>query len=140
LLLDVLAAMREVVGPDYPVSVKVNSSDFQTGGFSLSDMNILAGWLDDAGLDLLEISGGNYEHAAILFGPDGQPTSETSRVREAYFMEFAADIRKQMRTTPLMVTGGIRSRATMEEALAKVRKMPSWPRSWANSNWYCSLL
>ena len=71
------------MGPDYPVSVKVNSSDFQTGGFSLEDMNILAGWLDSAGLDLLEISGGNYEHPAILFGPDGQPTSTSSRVREA---------------------------------------------------------
>lgn len=59
LLLDTLAAMREAVGPDFPVSVKVNSSDFQHGGFSLGDMHRLAGWLDDAGLDLLEISGGN---------------------------------------------------------------------------------
>ena len=59
------------------------------------------------------------EHPAILFGPDGQPTSESSQIREAYFMEFAHDIRAQMKTTPLMVTGGIRSRAVMEEALGK---------------------
>ena len=59
LLLDILAAMRDVVGADFPVSVKVNSSDFQKGGFSLEDMHRLAAWLDDAGLDLLEISGGN---------------------------------------------------------------------------------
>ena len=118
LLLDALAAVRETVGPDYPVSCKVNSSDFQQGGFSLEDMNTLAGWLDSAGLDLLEISGGNYEHPAILFGPDGQPTSTSSRVREAYFMEFAADIRKALKTTPLMVTGGIRSRDVMERALS----------------------
>ena len=49
----------------------------------------------------------------------GQPTSESSRIREAYFMEFAGDIRAHMRTTPLMVTGGIRSRAVMEDALRK---------------------
>eukprot|EP01047_Picozoa_sp_COSAG01_P118110 COSAG01_NODE_46778_length_397_cov_0.681208_1_plen_111_part_10 len=93
LLLDAVAAVRKVVGTKFPVSVKVNSSDFQKGGFSLEDMEILAGWLDAAGLDLLEISGGNYEQVALLFGPDGRPTSPSSRIREAYFMQFARDIR-----------------------------------------------
>jgi 2,4-dienoyl-CoA reductase-like NADH-dependent reductase (Old Yellow Enzyme family) len=114
LLLEVIADIRAAVGPDWPVSVKLNSSDFQKGGFSTKECAVLAGWLDAAGLDLLEISGGNYEAPAILRGPDWK---ESTAVREAYFLEFAADIKAAMPKTPLMVTGGFRSRDVMNAAL-----------------------
>jgi hypothetical protein len=79
-------------------------------------------WLSDAGLDLLEISGGNYEQMNMLGrGDDAAPTGGTvnasTAAREAYFLAFAQRLRPQVRM-PLMITGGMRSQATMGRALA----------------------
>ncbi len=119
LLLEIVRQTRQAVGPSFPISVKLNSSDFQQGGFSNADCLQVVRWLEAAGLDLLEISGGNYEEPSMM----GSKTSEGTAVagstvkREAYFMEYAEQIRKVSKV-PLMVTGGFRSRAAMEAALA----------------------
>ena len=60
-LLTVVDRIRERVGADFPIAVKLNSADFQRGGFSFEDSQIVAGWLDEGGVDLIEISGGTYE-------------------------------------------------------------------------------
>ncbi|MFA9472615.1 MAG: NADH:flavin oxidoreductase/NADH oxidase family protein, partial [Deltaproteobacteria bacterium] len=107
-LLEVYKATREAVGPSFPVSVKLNSADFQKGGFSREESAQVAAWLAELGLDLLEISGGTYEQMA-LFGDKGeadQPKAESTQRREAYFLEYARDIRGALDGTPLMVTGG----------------------------------
>ncbi|MGD9341526.1 MAG: NADH:flavin oxidoreductase/NADH oxidase family protein [Chromatiales bacterium] len=123
LLLAVVAAVREAVGRDFPVAVKLNSADFQKGGFTLEECTQVASWLGDAGLDLLEISGGTYEQLALL-GHHGEessyepPKRESTRRREAYFLDYATAIRAAA-TVPLMVTGGFRSRALMEQAIAR---------------------
>jgi 2,4-dienoyl-CoA reductase-like NADH-dependent reductase (Old Yellow Enzyme family) len=119
LLLTIVREMRKAVGPGFPISAKLNSSDFQQGGFSNSDCLQVVRWLEEASLDLLEISGGNYEEPSMM----GSKTSEGAAVadstvkREAYFMDYAEQIRKVSKV-PLMVTGGFRSRAAMEAALA----------------------
>jgi 2,4-dienoyl-CoA reductase-like NADH-dependent reductase (Old Yellow Enzyme family) len=119
LLLSIVRETRQAVGPDFPISAKLNSSDFQQGGFSNADCLQVVRWLEEAGLDLLEISGGNYEEPSMM----GSKTSEGAAVadstvrREAYFMDYAEQIRKVSKV-PLMVTGGFRSRAAMEAALA----------------------
>ena len=69
-LLECIEAVREEVGPEFPVAVKINSSDFQKGGFSHEEAIQVARWLDEVGLDLLEISGGNYENGAQVSGTD----------------------------------------------------------------------
>src|SRR5690606_8455492 len=61
LLFEVYAAVRSVVGTDFPISVKLNSADFQRGGFTEDESVQVVQWLSQAGVDLLEISGGNYE-------------------------------------------------------------------------------
>ena len=60
-LLETYAAVRAAVGSDFPIAVKLNSADFQKGGFSKEESARVAGWLAERGLDLLEISGGTYE-------------------------------------------------------------------------------
>lgn len=122
LLLEVVRAVRAAVGPDFPVAVKLNSADFQKGGFDLPDCVRVAGWLAEERIDLLEISGGTYEQPQLL-GHAGraadaaEPQRASTRRREAYFLEYAREIRAATRV-PLMVTGGFRSRAAMAEALA----------------------
>jgi len=122
LLLEVVRAVRTAVGPDFPVAVKLNSADFQKGGFDLPDAVRVAGWLEAEGIDLLEISGGTYEQPK-LFGYAGreataaEPQRASTRRREAYFLEYAREIRAGV-SLPLMVTGGFRTRTVMAEALA----------------------
>ena len=122
-LLEVLRAVRKSVGTDFPVSLKLNSADFQTGGFSHEDAIQVATWLNDEGLDLLEISGGTYEQPHLV-GLDDMSMNperavkrrESTIAREAYFLDYAQDIRNVFHG-PLMVTGGFRSTKGMNDAL-----------------------
>ena len=111
-VLDVYHAMRRAVGPEFPIGIKLNSADFQKGGFAESESIEVIQALAQAGIDLFEISGGTYETPVMSVGTE----KESSRRREAYFLEFAEKVRAVV-STPLMVTGGFRTRAGMEEAL-----------------------
>ncbi|WP_299355035.1 NADH:flavin oxidoreductase/NADH oxidase family protein [uncultured Shimia sp.] len=118
LLRSVVHATRDAVGADCPIGVKLNSADFQKGGFSLEDCKQVAQWLQEDGIDLLEISGGTYEEMSFATATPKQPQRESTKAREAFFLEYAREIR-QVVSIPLMVTGGFRSRAAMEEALTE---------------------
>lgn len=125
-LLEAVRAVRKAVGDDFPVSVKLNSADFQKGGFTNDECLQVVQWLNETNIDLLEISGGTYEQPALL-GYQGRdetaapPSSaagrESTQRREAYFLEYAENVRRVARM-PLMLTGGFRSRTAMEQALA----------------------
>jgi 2,4-dienoyl-CoA reductase-like NADH-dependent reductase (Old Yellow Enzyme family) len=120
-LLDVVNAVRGAVGPDFPVAVKLNSADFQKGGFAFEDSLQVAGWLEAAGVDLIEISGGTYEQPKLL-GAEGieeeaqQNVAPSTLMREAYFVDFALAMQDKV-AVPLMVTGGFRRRVAMEQAI-----------------------
>jgi 2,4-dienoyl-CoA reductase-like NADH-dependent reductase (Old Yellow Enzyme family) len=120
-LLEVVRAVRSSVGRDFPVSVKLNSDDFRKGGFTNIECLEVVRWLNDESIDLLEISGGTYEQPRLL-GAEGRaedavPVRPSTLAREAYFLDYAAAIRRVARM-PMMVTGGFRTRAAMEAALA----------------------
>ena len=81
----------------------------------------VAQWLEAAGVDLIEISGGTYEQPRLMgiegVEPVEQPNVAASTLaREAYFVDFAQAMKRVLKV-PLMVTGGFRSRAAMEQAL-----------------------
>ena len=122
LLLECVRAVRAEVGADFPVAVKLNSADFQKGGFSFDDCLRVIEMLNEEGLDLLEISGGNYEQPRLLGIAGLEPVfeekvRESTRAREAYFFDYAVAAR-EVAEMPLMVTGGFRSAAGMKDALA----------------------
>lgn len=112
-LLEIVKAVRSEVGPEFAISVKLNSADFQRGGFEEAESMAVVAALDEAGIDLLEVSGGTYERAE-MFDNGGR---ESTQQREAYFLEYAEKVRA-ITNRPLMVTGGFRSRAGMDAALA----------------------
>jgi 2,4-dienoyl-CoA reductase-like NADH-dependent reductase (Old Yellow Enzyme family) len=122
-LMTTVRAAREAVGPDFPLSVKINSADFQRGAFSFEDSQIVVRWLDEAGVDLIEISGGSYEQPSMMKLEGAEPVwdptvSASTRAREAYFQKFAPEIRNSLTRAKLMVTGGFRTAAGMESAIA----------------------
>jgi 2,4-dienoyl-CoA reductase-like NADH-dependent reductase (Old Yellow Enzyme family) len=114
LLLDVVKAVRAVVSPGFSVAVKLNSADFQKGGFEASDAVQVVRWLNELPVDLVELSGGSYESPAMQGSP--KAGSGSTAAREAYFLDFARDVSAVARM-PVMVTGGIRRRAIAEAAL-----------------------
>jgi 2,4-dienoyl-CoA reductase-like NADH-dependent reductase (Old Yellow Enzyme family) len=123
LLIETVRQVRDAIGPSRILSVKLNSSDFQKGGFSFEDCQGVVKVLEHEGIDLLEISGGNYEQPRMM-GLEGlEPVFEdevraSTRAREAYFMRYAAQIIESAQT-PVMVTGGFRTAAAMNAALSE---------------------
>jgi 2,4-dienoyl-CoA reductase-like NADH-dependent reductase (Old Yellow Enzyme family) len=110
--LEVYRAVRRAVGPDFPVGIKLNSADFQRGGFTEDESMTVAETLAGEGLDLLEVSGGNYESPKM----SGRGVRESTRQREAYFLDYAEQVRARV-AVPLMVTGGFRSAEGMGAAV-----------------------
>jgi len=135
LLLDIVRAVRSAVSPQFVVAVKLNSADFQRGGFSPDDAKRVVELLNPLGVDLVELSGGSYEAPAM----QGQARDGRTLAREAYFLEFARDI-VAIAQMPLMVTGGIRRRAVAEQVVDSGIAMvgiatalsidPNLPRDW----------
>lgn len=114
-VLAVYHEIRQQVGPEFPVGIKLNSADFQKGGFTEEESMETIQALSAAGIDLIEISGGTYE-APAMSGVVGAAVKTSTSSREAYFLSFAERVRKSV-NVPLMVTGGFRSYAGMNDAL-----------------------
>ncbi len=110
---EVYKAMRSQVGDKFPVSIKMNSADFQKGGFTNEESMDVAQYLSEQGMDLIEISGGTYEAPEMM----GNIKKESTKKREAYFLEYCEKVRKVVKT-PLMLTGGFRSLDGLNSALA----------------------
>ena len=120
-LLEIVKRTRETVGRDFTVAVKLNSADFQRGGFAGGESIAVAAMLVQASVDVLEISGGSYEQPRMMgmdgmTAPDAGGVARSTAAREAYFLDFAVEMRKQV-AIPLMVTGGFRSAAAMARAI-----------------------
>lgn len=112
MLLDVVRAVRAAVSPSFAVAVKLNSADFQRGGFDADDARQVIERLAPLGVDLVELSGGSYESPAM----SGRPADARTQAREAYFLDLAKDLFTTS-PLPLMLTGGITRRDTAERVL-----------------------
>ena len=111
LTLEVIAAVREVVGRDFPVGIKINATDKLVGGLDEHDALKAISMLGREGIDLIDISAGTYF-------PSAQNTSDTMRVGTPYFTEFAVRAR-EITDIPIVATGGFRTRSHAAEALAQ---------------------
>ena len=110
-VVEVYRKIRERVGENFPVGIKLNSSDFQKGGFSEEESMEVVKTLSKEGIDLIEISGGTYEAPAMM----GKRKESTIK-REAYFIDYIEKVRK-ITNTPLMLTGGFRTISVMRGAI-----------------------
>ncbi|ATQ42488.1 NADH:flavin oxidoreductase/NADH oxidase family protein [Caulobacter mirabilis] len=112
LLIESVKAVRAAVSPGFCVSVKLNSADFQRGGFAPEEARQVVEMLAGLGVDLIELSGGSYEAPAM----QGEARDGRTLAREAYFLEFAGEIAANA-TVPVMVTGGIRRLPVVRQVL-----------------------
>lgn len=112
ILIETVRAVRQAIGKNKILSVKLNSADFQKGGLSQQESLQIALALEAEGIDLLEVSGGNYESPAQLgYAPDRQAQ------RDGYFLDYATALCEQSKL-PLMLTGGLRDVDLMNRIVA----------------------
>lgn len=114
-VLELFREMRAQAGRAFPIGIKLNSADFQRGGFTEEESLDVIRALSEAGIDMIEISGGTYEAPAMAGAH--KAVKDSTRRREAYFLEFAEKARAAVKT-PLMLTGGFRSAGGMAEAVS----------------------
>ncbi|TDF37389.1 NADH:flavin oxidoreductase/NADH oxidase family protein [Alteromonadaceae bacterium M269] len=112
LLVEVIRAIREKVAPTFAVAVKLNSADFQRGGFDVDDAQQVVNLIADLGVDMVELSGGSYEAPAM----QGRTADGRTLEREAYFLTFAEQI-GQSSKLPIMTTGGVRRLAVADKVI-----------------------
>jgi len=102
-ILETVTKVRAAVGSDYPVFVRLGSVDGIDGGFTPEDAAVVAGWLEDAGVAIIDVSGGFMGSRPAGAGP-------------GYFVPAAATIKKAV-TVPVLVTGGITEGPFAEKVL-----------------------
>jgi len=110
--IEIYRKIRQNVGDKYPIGIKLNSADFQRGGFVENESMEVVKILSEEGIDLIEISGGTYEKPSMT----GIGHRKSTLEREAYFMDYIEKVRK-LTETPLMLTGGFRTVEVMEKAI-----------------------
>ncbi|HGE8439420.1 TPA: NADH:flavin oxidoreductase/NADH oxidase family protein, partial [Serratia marcescens] len=135
LLLEVVRAVRQRVSPDFCVAVKLNSADFQRGGFSPDEARQVLLMLNELPVDLVELSGGSYESPAM----QGEAADDSTLAREAYFLTFARDL-AAVAHMPVMTTGGIARPSVAQRVLnsgvavvgiaTAMAEIPDLPRRW----------
>jgi 2,4-dienoyl-CoA reductase-like NADH-dependent reductase (Old Yellow Enzyme family) len=103
-------AIREVVGKDYPILIKMNCADFIENGLTSDDSLKAAKLFADAGYDAIEVSGGIIRTGKL--SPSRPGITEESK--EAYFKEYAGRFKNEIKT-PLILVGGLRSFAVAEK-------------------------
>jgi 2,4-dienoyl-CoA reductase-like NADH-dependent reductase (Old Yellow Enzyme family) len=113
LLVETVKAVRKACRSNFAVAVKLNSADFQRGGFDVEDAEKVVQMLAPFGVDMVELSGGSYEAPAM----QGKTADERTLAREAYFLEFAEQIASRS-SIPIMTTGGIKRVAIAEKVIA----------------------
>ena len=110
LLREVVASVRDAVGPQFPVAIKLNATDQLEGGFQPDEALTVISALDQSSIDLIDISGGTYF--------PGAASSSDRAGSGPYFLDFAERARTKT-TKPLMVTGGFKTRQQAESAVSE---------------------
>lgn len=108
-LKEIYLGMREELGKDFTIGIKINSTDFKEDGLTEEDSLETIVELANLGLDFVEISGGTYERPAMM----GATSKSTNQV---FFAEYSKKL-KQKIEIPVVVTGGIRSINAMNTLL-----------------------
>jgi 2,4-dienoyl-CoA reductase-like NADH-dependent reductase (Old Yellow Enzyme family) len=114
MLLEIVQRIRQQCGDAFTLAVKLNSADFQRGGFDIEDAESVVAMLEKAGVHVVELSGGSYESPAM----QGRTADGRTLAREAYFLEFAERIARSTNVT-IMTTGGVRRLAVANQVVAK---------------------
>ena len=139
LLIDIVKSVKAVCDDSFAIAVKLNSADFQRGGFDTDDAELVVKMLGELNIDCVELSGGSYEAPAM----QGRTADDRTLAREAYFLEFASKIAKNV-SVPIMTTGVISRYAVAKKVVdsgvdlvgmaSALALTPDLPNQWQNNS------
>ena len=107
-LLEVVESVRKVLGPQFPVMVRLTGEELFDGGYRIDFIQKVARWLENAGVDEINISAGNYEEWERMIAP---PT-----VPEGFLAKNSAAVKEAVKI-PVGVVGRIASPTTAERII-----------------------
>jgi 2,4-dienoyl-CoA reductase-like NADH-dependent reductase (Old Yellow Enzyme family) len=114
IIIEIVDECRKRVTKDFVIGIKINSVEFQDKGFTPKEAQALCKALEQTRFDYVELSGGTYESLAFAH------KRESTKRREAFFLEFADEIVKPLSKTKTYVTGGFKTVGAMVKALQTV--------------------
>lgn len=114
LIMEIAKRIHTRVPKDFILGIKINSVEFQEGGFSPEEARSLCEALEAHKFDFVELSGGTYEELAFMHKRD------STRAREAFFLDFAEQIVTPLKQTRTFITGGFKTVGAMVHALHTV--------------------
>jgi len=124
-VLRIIREVRKATSPEFCIGIKLNSVDAASSESPEEVMEQIS-LINEAGVDFMEISGGTYENPRMMAGDVSEvdkdaskepKTKQSTLLREAFFLQFAQEVRARFPKAVLMVTGGFRTRVGMEAAL-----------------------
>lgn len=107
--LEVVRAVRQQIGAELPIVFRISGDEFQPGGLTLADVCAIAPRLQDAGVDLVDVSAGMYETAWMITQP--------MELKQGVLAPLAREVRKHV-TVPVSVSGRITDPSVAEELIA----------------------
>ncbi|KAL9129239.1 MAG: hypothetical protein Q9217_002251 [Psora testacea] len=111
IIIEIGQEIRKRVPSDFMLGIKINSVEFQKGGFETEECKALCASLEANSFDFVELSGGTYEELAF------EHKRESTRKREAFFLEFAQTIVPALKKTKTYITGGFKTVGAIVKAL-----------------------
>jgi 2,4-dienoyl-CoA reductase-like NADH-dependent reductase (Old Yellow Enzyme family) len=139
---EAFVAVRSAVGESYPVTIKLTAADHLDGGLLSDDSVTIARRLEQLGIDAIEVSSGTAVSGSMTPVRTGIDSPE----KEAYNAKLAALISNGA-SVPVMVVGGLRSQAVMQQLLTDdvadlfslsrpLIREPDLPQKYLNKNGY----
>ena len=111
IILEIAQEIQRRLPESFGIAIKINSVEFEKGGFNVDECRQLCATLDANRFDFVELSGGSYNQLAFSH------VRESTRKREAFFLDFADTIVPALKKTKIFVTGGFRTVGAMVKAL-----------------------
>ncbi|EKQ58081.1 MULTISPECIES: NADH:flavin oxidoreductase [unclassified Clostridium] len=102
MILETYKKMRDKVGSEYPILIKINSEDFMDQGMIFDECKYVCKRLEEAGIDAIEVSGGSLSSR-----PNESYSRKIEKGQEPYYMSYAEKIKQQVKV-PVISVGGIR--------------------------------
>ncbi|MDU1412239.1 MAG: NADH:flavin oxidoreductase [Clostridium sp.] len=119
IIFEIFKAMREAVGKDFPILIKLNSADYiNEGGLTPEDSLYVAKKLADLGINAIEVTGGNESIKQVIDNNLGAARTKIamSKDKESYFMDYGTKL-ADMVNIPVILVGGNRHYEVMNELL-----------------------
>lgn len=114
ILTEIAESIRKRTKPDFVLGIKLNSVEFQEDGIQPEEARELCAILEQNRFDFVELSGGTYQQLAF------EHKRESTKKREAFFIEWADTITPVLKQTKVYVTGGFKTVGAMVDGLKTV--------------------